>query len=304
VVRHAPDQRGKGFALAYGTAFLATEPPSVVVILDADCTLDPGALDRLVNKAATSGRPVQAALLADLPPGADARQAVSAFAYRVKDVVRPLGLARLGLPCLLMGTGMALPWSALAHAQLASGNIVEDMQLGLDLAAAGLAPLYCPEATARSALPTVRRAAHTQRLRWEHGHMQTLLRRGPRLLMSAIYRRRLDLAGLALELCVPPLTLLLLICTGTLAALAGLYALGASALPAVVLAIALGLTALTMVGVWLRFGRKELPLRRLAGLPGYILTKVPIYLAFVRRPQQEWVRTERGEKRPITSPTR
>ena len=36
-------------------------------------------------------------------------------------------LALLGLPCLLTGTGMAFPWELIRGANLATGNIVEDM---------------------------------------------------------------------------------------------------------------------------------------------------------------------------------
>jgi hypothetical protein len=43
----------------------------------------------------------------------------------------------------LMGTGMAFVWPQLAGAPLASGHLVEDMQLGLDLAAAGAPPRFC-----------------------------------------------------------------------------------------------------------------------------------------------------------------
>jgi len=54
-----------------------------------------------------------------------------------------LGLARLGLPCLL-SNGCAFPWEIIRAAPLATGNVVEDMQLSLDLAVAGKAPRYCP----------------------------------------------------------------------------------------------------------------------------------------------------------------
>ena len=46
--------------------------------------------------------------------------AISALAFLVKNQVRPRGLARLGLPCLLTGTGMAFPWAVIRGAPLAS----------------------------------------------------------------------------------------------------------------------------------------------------------------------------------------
>lgn len=38
-----------------------------------------------------------------------------------------------------MGTGMAFTWPVISQAALASGHIVEDMKLGMDLALAGKA---------------------------------------------------------------------------------------------------------------------------------------------------------------------
>ena len=61
---------------------------------------------------------------------------VAEFAWRVKNWVRPLGLSALGLPCQLMGTGMAFPWNVVRSAKLASGQVVEDLNLGLELAMA------------------------------------------------------------------------------------------------------------------------------------------------------------------------
>ncbi len=211
VERYDPGRRGKGFALDHGVRFLEQDPPDVVVVVDADCLVDEGALSRLVNEAAATGRPVQAAYLMAPPVGAGYRERASAFAFQYKNLVRPLGLWRLGLPCLLTGTGMAFPWALLRGATLAHGNIVEDMQLGLDLAAAGCPPRFCPEARVRSEFPSGRKAAAGQRTRWEHGHLQTLFRQAPRLAAAALLRRRLDLLGLALELSVPPLSMLFLL---------------------------------------------------------------------------------------------
>ena len=57
--RNDPERRGKGFALDHGLGQLASDPPDVVVIVDADCELGPGALDALVRQAAATGRPAQ-----------------------------------------------------------------------------------------------------------------------------------------------------------------------------------------------------------------------------------------------------
>src|SRR5439155_18560878 len=131
---------------------------------------------------------------------------LSAWAFRTKNVVRPRGLRRFGLPCLLTGSGMAFPWRLLRDAPLASGHIVEDMRLGIDLAIAGHPPVFEPFAEIGGELPSGRTAARGQRTRWEHGHLGTMLTQVPRLAREAVRQRRADLAGLALELGVPPLS--------------------------------------------------------------------------------------------------
>ena len=35
---------------------------------------------------------------------------VAALAFLFKNYIRPLGLKKFGLPCLLTGTGMGIPW--------------------------------------------------------------------------------------------------------------------------------------------------------------------------------------------------
>lgn len=292
-------RRGKGFALDHGVRWLEQSPPDVVVIVDADCLVEERALTRLVEAAAATGRPAQAAYLMEPPPRPRHQDQVSAFAVQYKNVVRPLGLRRLGLPCLLTGTGMAFPWPLLRDAALAHDNIVEDMQLGIDLAATGWPPRFCPEARVYGVLPSVPKGSADQRTRWEHGHLRTLLGQAPRLVKAAFRQRRLGLLALALELSVPPLSLLFLLWVATLAGLVGGWWAGGSALPAVVLAAGGCAVVLSILAAWARFGRDCLPLRSLLAAPLYILWKVPIYIAFLLRPQRVWIRTERGPPPPI-----
>ena len=67
---------------------------------------------------------------------------------------------------------MALPWLLVTTTRFADGNVVEDMQLGIDLALAGKSPLFLPAARVDSPLPQQRAAARTQRLvRLEKGQL-------------------------------------------------------------------------------------------------------------------------------------
>jgi cellulose synthase/poly-beta-1,6-N-acetylglucosamine synthase-like glycosyltransferase len=293
VERADTSRRGKGYALDFGVRTLEKATPAVVVVIDADCTLEPGSLDGLVRKSAASGRPVQAAYVMEAPHGGGTRSQLAAFLFALKNVIRPRGLSRLGLPCLLTGTGMAFPWELLHNAPIASGNIVEDMQLGIDLALAGRPPMFCATAQVRSELPATSRAAASQRTRWIHGHLTTLTTQAPRLLATAVRRGRPALLGLALEVSVPPLSLLVLAGLLALALLTVGALFGGPALPAVIAASAGVLTASALLFTWARFGRVYLPAAGLLAIPGELASRLSILSRFVTRPQGTWVRTER-----------
>jgi hypothetical protein len=153
-VRVDATRRGKGYALDHGVRYLASSAPEVVVIVDADCIVADGALDALARVCADAGRPTQALYLMRAPPGAALGQRIAQFAWAVRNQVRPSGWHRLGWPCQLMGTGMAFPVAAHLDRGAGSGSIVEDMQLGIDLAALGAPPEFCPEALSRASSPT------------------------------------------------------------------------------------------------------------------------------------------------------
>src|SRR5262249_48296612 len=133
---------------------------------------------------------------------------VAEFAWRGKNSLRPLGLSAVGLPCQLVGTGMAFPWDVIHKADLAHGWIVEDIKLGLDLAGVGYAPLFCPSACVTSQFASSIKGTVVQRERWEQGHINTILTFVPRLLSKAIAHRNWGLLALTLDLAVPPLSLL------------------------------------------------------------------------------------------------
>jgi len=105
VYRSDLTQRGKSFALDFGLRHLEMDPPDIVIIIDADCGLSEGVLDQLAVVSAALDRPVQASYEMDLPGGTVPRSMrVAAFAWRIRNFVRPLGLQKLGLSCQLMGT--------------------------------------------------------------------------------------------------------------------------------------------------------------------------------------------------------
>ncbi len=287
------ERRGKGYALDFGIAYLQAVPPEVVLMFDADCIAGPGCVATLARQAYRSRRPVQALYL--IRATTDTLVArVAEFAQRVRNWVRPSGMRRLGLPCQLMGSGMAFHWSLFGRQSVASGHLTEDLQLGLAFARQGLYPLFCPEATVDSRAVSDPEGATIQRTRWEHGHLGTIVAEWPSLAVASLRRGDVRLASLAWDLAVPPLALLSsLLLIGTLLAVAA-GAAGGPWWPAVVLAVAIAMLIAAVAMAQRGYARDLVKLREIFLLaPLYLLRKAPVYARFLVRRQVEWVRTKR-----------
>jgi cellulose synthase/poly-beta-1,6-N-acetylglucosamine synthase-like glycosyltransferase len=294
VERHDPLRFGKGYALDFGLRHLVADPPDIVIVVDADCRLAEDTIDRLAKACTLTRRPVQTLYLMTAPNESAVDYRVAEFAWRVKNWLRPLGLGALGLPCQLMGTGMAFPWDVIRSANLASGWIVEDLKLGLDLAMAGHPPLFCPSARITSQFSSSSEGAGTQRRRWEQGHMSTIVVMVPSLLRQAIARRDWDLLALTLDLAVPPLSLLATLLAGmfVVAALAAIFGFSSAAL--LISATSLLGFLLTAFLAWLKCGRDILPPRAISSVAPYVLGKLPLYRRILsNRTETRWIRTDR-----------
>lgn len=295
IERQNSEQRGKGYALDYGIAFLKkNSPPDVVIMVDADCEVHAGTIAQITELAIAKNRPVQAVYLLNQSENPTPKDLISAFAFKVKNLVRSSGLAYLNLPCLLAGTGMAFPWPVLRSINLASGNIVEDMKLGLDLAIVGYPPIFCPTAYVTGDFPNRIEASERQRTRWEHGHLQILLTYVPLLLKNAIQQRRVDLLAIALDLAIPPLSSFVLIwILITIVSILSYWFSGFWI--ATSLLCSSGIVMIMAIFLaWYKFGRSDIPFHKLFAIPFYIVWKIPMYLKFFKQPQTQWIRTERN----------
>jgi cellulose synthase/poly-beta-1,6-N-acetylglucosamine synthase-like glycosyltransferase len=292
--RNDRSRKGKGYALDWGVRHLRSDPPDVVIVIDADCRLQEGALETLATASEKENRPVQALYIMTAPANSVVGYRISEFAWRVKNWVRPLGLKSLGLPCQLMGTGMAFPWHVIRGADLASGHIVEDLKLGLDLTAAGLAPLFCTAAVVTSEFPQSVRGVASQRQRWEHGHI-SMISMMPALVVRAIAGRNWRLLALALDMAVPPLGLLGLLTIMVAMGTALSAALALSALPFLISCVGLASLAVALVLSWCSVGRNVLPARSLLSLVPFVLGKLALYGRLIARgPVSQWTRTDRN----------
>jgi cellulose synthase/poly-beta-1,6-N-acetylglucosamine synthase-like glycosyltransferase len=295
IVRADPVRRGKGYALEFGVRHLSLGPPDVVVIMDADCRLGTNALRHLSDNAMASGRPAQS--LYFMLPAEYARpgKGVNLFAWRVKNWVRPLGLKLLGLPTQLFGTGMAFPFSLLSDRDLGNSRLAEDCALGIALASEGYPPLFVSEAKVYSHFPVSQVGSERQRLRWEKGHLDNIVDLVPGALVRSLRNRNLGLAALAVDMSVPPLSLLVLV-TAVCEILGGIaFVLGAPAAALAVPSLSALLLVLGTVLAWTAVGRDVLPLRELLRLPLHAIQKLVFYhrIASGKAPSA-WIRTDRN----------
>ena len=292
--RQDPQRRGKGYALSAGVAHLSADPPDIVVMVDADCRLSANAIPRLAAKCAQSRRPTQANYVMRAPAGATLSYDVAEFAWRVKNFARPLGLMVLGSPCHLTGSGMAFPWRTISAAKLASGNIVEDMALGVELALRAEPPLFCPEAEVSSTFPTSNKALETQRRRWEQGHLQTIFRSAAPLILSGLSNRRLDRVALGLDLAIPPLTALVFLIAAALVLCLMLPWFGLSAAPLYVATADAALLLLALIVAWAGHGKDLLPIGALPRLAPYLMSQLRIYQSILKtKGAAQWTPTDR-----------
>ena len=294
VERANAQDRGKGFALAHAAEHLSANAPGVFVVLDADCSIDGASLRNLVDAAAVSGRPGQAINL--LRPNRQSSPLVqlSTFGFMLKNLVRQRGLQRLASKVHLTGTGMAMPFRMFQTSAKTRSSIVEDLALGLELAAAGHPPMLVSNAVVWSESST-EQGTLVQRRRWEGGFLSTALKWGLREAVHGVASGKLRTILAGLDLMVPPLALFAVLNVAALIAASLLtFVLGAAWWPVIALSGLLALALLAVFAAWLREGREFISFAVLARIPLYVLWKLPMYLGLARGgAPKEWLRTGR-----------
>lgn len=289
VERYDTERRGKGYALEAARAHVDPDPRRAIIVLDADCIPERHALRHLAAAAEHERAAVQATNLLSLPVGASPLVRVSCLAFMVKNLVRQRALQRMAGLALLQGTGMAFPGPLYARIDWGGGSLVEDLDLGVRLIAAGERVVFDEPATFLSPASS-ETATIGQRRRWEHGMLGAIGRNAPLLLRAALADRRPRLLVVALDQIVPPTAMLVAVAIiAWLALLAGAGLAG----PTLMLTSALALLAMGLTLSWWTTGRQVLPPDMLGQLVRYMIWKLPIGVQFLTRREGRWVRTGR-----------
>ena len=287
------DLRGKGYALDYAMQYLKKDPPQVVIVVDADCEASSNLVDVLAWQVGKTLKPAQSGNKMFFTSTDSLKKKILEFAWVMKNEVRPTGYKRFGLPCQLMGTGMAVPWGDFSAASLATGHLVEDMKLGLDMARNNKTPTFCQQACVTSLFPSSEAGIATQRARWEHGHLGVILQEAPKLTFQAIKTGDIKLLMMALDLLVPPLGLLLVLILMTILVLSIFSFVTGNAFLLILSIILFGMLGLSTLLAWYSFATHILSFKDLLGAPFILLAKIPLYIKFLVNRQVDWVRSKR-----------
>jgi 1,2-diacylglycerol 3-beta-glucosyltransferase len=292
--RHDTARRGKGYALDFAFRQLLTEPSNAwhaAVVVDADTVVSPNLLDACSARFDAGARAVQATYLAF--PRRGALSAITQTALTAIHVVRSTARERLGLSVGLKGNGMAFTRALLATMPHRAYTRTEDLEFGVQLALAGVRVAYAGDTTVWGDMPVTDAVAARQRERWIGGRMEVAHHYLRRLVRSAVRHRSLMRADVALDLLIPPVSVLAIATVCGVALSAALASRGAWT------AFGIWAAAFAALGVHVldaarRAGHAWDLLGFAGALPAYALGKLRITLRAPARFGEAWVRTARA----------
>ncbi len=289
-------ERGKGYALAHAyEQSLAAGLATAIVVIDADTSVSKNLLSAFSARFAAGADAVQAEY--------GVRNALESWRTRLMVValamfhtVRSLGRERLQLSCGLRGNGMGFSTAVIRRVPPRAFSIVEDVEYGAALGLQCIRVMYVAEAEVHGDMPASSAASKTQRERWEGGRLELITTLVPSLVRASRGRGWSIPFDLALDLLVPPLTLLAgLIMLGSSVSV-GLTLFGlAGALGWVPWLIAAACLALYVVRGAVVSGVGPRVVFDLAWAPVYAIWKASLLLRPKRVPG-EWVRTARSDE--------
>lgn len=295
--RFDAQRRGKGYALAWALPRLLDGTVDTVMVLDADCELDPHAL-RLLDAQLSQGH--EAMQLNNVTNNASDSPIsfLLAVANKLENDFFYAPKSRLGAAVLLRGTGMVLHADILRRFPWEAFSVVEDTDYSLRLLEAGVPIRFLPEARVVSAFPSQYKTLSVQRSRWVGGMVTFSVLRGLSLLAKGLFllRPRLADAGITLltlsrALIIGELVFAWLIVFAA-AMVSPAYALS---LAVALLVASLGYFAYAVVGL-ATVDHASLSWKHVVLLPLTTLTYLLVAMkSLLYAGSTQWVKTPRGE---------
>lgn len=285
-------KRAKGYALSWLLEQLeaADYRFDAYVIIDADTHLSPNFL-QCMAEALASGAQVAQARYRVLNSEDSWTAGIRAVAFALFNHLRPLGRSCFGWSAGLKGNGMCFTRAVIERFGWGSYSLTEDVEYHVRLIEASIRVTYVPGATVAAEMPVNLAQARSQQARWERGRLELVRSYVPPLVRG--FLRHGDAARLdaAMEILLPPLSLLIGAVCACLA-LAALLRWGPALALALALVTLLGLHGLIGAALARLSPRAYLALLR---APLFIAWKCGVYLvALFGRDDDSWIRTERA----------
>jgi cellulose synthase/poly-beta-1,6-N-acetylglucosamine synthase-like glycosyltransferase len=286
-------EKGKGQALdwffthhreAYAWA-------DAVVLIDADTTVDK---DFLLEIAASLKHPSVKAVQGYYGvsnPREHWRSGLVSAAFHVFNHLRPAGCNRLGGSAGLRGNGMGLRTELLLGLGWPAHSIVEDHEFTLRLLLKQVVVYYNPDARVYSDMPSDRKVAEKQRMRWE-GMRRGMRNRFVRLVLKELIRRpRVFYVHTLLGFFVPPFAKVVmwqLVLFGVSAFIAPRAAF--------LMAVCFGADFFYVLSGLVLRGAGRAEWLSLCRAPFYLIWKLGVYIKMINRAPTSWERTKRASE--------
>ncbi len=288
VERHDTVNRGKGYALAAGLERLEADA-SAVIFVDGDCTISENALATFDSDLTLGARAIQCRYEMAIEAGS-ATGAARRLALALVHAVRPLAKERLRASTGLKGSGMCFDRALVDALGWRNHGLAEDIEQHIALLRVGERVVYEYDVLVLGSAPTRLADAREQHERWEAGRITAARQHGVPLLIEGIKQRSIAMVDAAIEVIVPPLSVL-----GAALVGATLMAIVFGGKPAVI-AILISWISIALY-VLAGLARANLRLSEVAAmvitLPAYAAWKIALYIrALIIRPKT-WKPTRR-----------
>lgn len=290
--RTNPDERGKGFALDWALKQLADDPFEAAVIIDADTITARDFLTQLDLRVRQGEKAIQG-FYDVIDPESSPMTSLSYLGFVLNRSLRYKGRSRLGGSSNLLGNGMCFTRDITDRFGWPAKSVVEDLEFEIVLNLNGIRVAFVPEARIFAEIPGTFKESATQRTRWDLGKFAIRNKYLWPLIEKGLTQFRIGCLDRALELFIPPYSILwvLAFVLFVLAAattglrfdpLMGVWSAG---IGASVLYVLLGLVV-AQAG-WRIY-------RNLLYAPFFILWRVKIILqGYFAKTTERWIKTER-----------
>ena len=284
---------GKGFALDWVFRELADDPFEAVVIVDADTIVAEDFL-LCIDKRLRRGEKAIQGYYDVIGPESSPMTSLSFLGFVLNRNLRYKGRTNLGGSSNLLGNGMCFTREIIDRYGWPAKSVVEDRELEILLNLEGTRVDFASEARIFAEIPNTFEESATQRTRWDLGKFAIRNKYLPRLLRTGFTELRLNCFDRALELFIPPYSIMwalsfsLFGLTALFSCFNGfdsLFMAWSTGIAASVVYVLLGL-------VVARAGWKIY--RNLLYAPFFVLWRVKILLqGYFAKTTEKWVKTER-----------